>query len=256
MAEAGTATAIPTAVRALAERPIRVALIQIRGLPAAKKHEMWCIRQCTGLAKAQLFSWNVVDRPEVRWSDLRGADAILIGGSGDHSVTQDYPFMPWVEDVVRNAVESGIPLFGICWGHHLLARALGGEVVTDSASEEVGTYSVELTAAGVEDPLFEDVPRSFAANLVHHDSVAVPPPGFVELARTEVCRFQTMRLAGRPVYGTQFHGEMTAEQLRKRLAMYSGYYLETEEQAEAVVEGLLPTTAAHGLLRRFLELYT
>lgn len=254
MVEAG-AVAVLEASRSLAERPIRVALIQIRGLPEAKKHELWCIRQCTGLTREQLFAWNVVDRPKVRWQALRGADAILIGGSGDHSVTEDYPFMPWVEDVVQNAVAAGKPMFGICWGHHMLARALGGRVVSDPASEEVGTFRVQLTESGVGDPLFDGLPVSFAANLVHHDSVAVAPEGFVELARSPICRYQAMRLAGRPVYGTQFHGEMTADQLRRRLAMYSGYYLETEEQAEAVVEGLLPTHEAHGLLRRFLELY-
>ncbi len=256
MAEAATATAPLTHGTPLAERSIRVVLIQIRGLVEAKKHELWCIRQCTGLAREQLYAWNVVDKPEVRWGELSGADAILIGGSGDHSVTADYPFMPWVEDIVHCAVEAGKPLFGICWGHHMLARALGGAVVTDPASEEVGTSFVELTASGASDPLFESLPRRFAANLVHHDSVSVPPPGFVELASNGVCRYQAMRLAGRPVYGTQFHGEMTSEQLRRRLAMYSGYYLDTEEEAEAVVESLLPTTEAHGLLRRFLELYT
>ena len=256
MAEAGTAPALAARGVPLAERRIRVVLIQIRGLVEAKRHEMWCIRQCTGLAREQLYAWNVVDRPRVLWRDLRRADAILIGGSGDHSVTEDYPFMPWIEDVVRSAVAAGKPLFGICWGHHMLARALGGEVVTDPRSEEVGTYFVELTPEGRDDPLFAGVGRRFAANLVHHDSVAVPPPGFRELAWTEGCRFQTMRLAGHPVYGTQFHGEMTPEQLRRRLLMYRGYYLETEEQAEAVVESLLPTDEAHGLLRRFLELYT
>ncbi len=67
---------------------------------------------------------------------------------------------------------------------------------------------------------------------------------------------QAMRLVGKPVYGTQFHGEMTSDQLRRRLLMYQDAYLESEEQAGEVVEGLQATPEARGLLRRFLELYT
>ncbi len=242
--------------RPLAQRPIRVLLIQIRSLPVAKRHEIWCVRQCTGLEPEQLFPWNVVERPELPWSRARRADAIIVGGSGDHSVTQDYPFMPWLEDLVRAAAADGKPLFGICWGHHLLARALGGRVVTDPASEEMGTFPVELTAAGREDPLFGGFPGRFQANLVHHDCVVRPAPGFRELARSESCRFQAMRLDGLPVYGTQFHGEMTPSDLRRRLLMYQGLYLESEEQAEEVAESIHRTEEAFGLLKRFLELYT
>jgi GMP synthase (glutamine-hydrolysing) len=240
----------------LAERPIRVVLIQIRSLPEAKRHEVWCVRRCTGLSAEQLFPWNVVERPELPWERLRRADAIIIGGSGDHSVTKEYPFMPWLEATIRRAVADAIPLFGICWGHHLLARALGGRVITDPGSEEVGTFEVELTGAGREDPLFDDLPSRFPANLVHHDSVVELPAGFHELAVSDRCRFQAMRLDGLPIYGTQFHGEMTPSQLRKRLLMYRGEYLETEEQAEEVVDRLRPTDQTYGLLRRFLELYT
>ncbi len=247
---------VQAAVRPLAQRPIRVVLFQIRSLPLAKRHEIWCIRQCTGLTTEQLFPWNVVERPELPWERLRHADAIVIGGSGDHSVTEDYPFMPWLEDMVRTAVEHRKPLFGICWGHHMLARALGGRVITDPESEEVGTFHVELTADGREDPLFAGLPGRFPANLVHHDCVALPPPGFRELAYSDTCRFQAVRLDGLPVYGTQFHGEMTLSQLRKRLLMYQGEYLETEDQAEEVVDSLRRTEEAYGLLKRFLELYT
>ncbi len=247
---------VATASRPLAQRPIRVVLFQIRSLPQAKRHEIWCIRQCAGLTPDQLFSWNVVEQPELSWKRLRRADAIIIGGSGDHSVTEDYPFMPWLEDMVRQAVDARKPLFGICWGHHMVARALGGQVVTDPDSEEVGTFPVELTGRGREDPLFEGLPSHFPANLVHHDCVAVPPPGYIELAASTTCRFQAARLDGLPVYSTQFHGEMTRSQLRKRLLMYQGEYLESEEQAEEVVDNLVRTDEAFGLLRRFLELYT
>ncbi len=253
---AAVRTTTETAGRPLAERAIRVLLIQIRSLPIAKRHEIWCVRRCTGLGPEQLFPWNAVERPELPWRRARRADAIIVGGSGDHSVTQDYPFMPWLEDLVRAAAGEGKPLFGICWGHHLLARALGGRVITDPESEEMGTFPVELTTAGREDPLFDGLSGTFLANLVHHDCVVQPAPGFRELARSGSCRFQAMRLDGLPIYGTQFHGEMTPTDLRRRLLMYQGHYLETEEQAAEVASSIRPTEETFGLLKRFLELYT
>ncbi len=75
MEAAATGNGVP-----LAQRPIRVVLIQIRSMPRATRHEVWCVRECTGLEREQLYPWNVVDRPRVRWRDLHRADAILIGG--------------------------------------------------------------------------------------------------------------------------------------------------------------------------------
>lgn len=236
-------------------RSLRVVLIQIRGQPQAERHERWCVREATGLDQDQLLCWNVVAKPRISWDMLRGADALVIGGSGDHSVLEDYPFLPWVTDTVRAAVAAGQPIFGICWGHQCLAQALGGRVIDDREREEIGTYDVELTDAGLADPLFADLPPRFATHLVHHCRIVEPPPGAVELARNDLCPWQAMRLAGQPIYGTQFHGEMTREQLKRRLLMYQDEYLESEDQVREVVASLRPTHEARTLLRRFLELY-
>jgi GMP synthase (glutamine-hydrolysing) len=235
---------------------LRVVLIQIRSQAQAARHEMWCIHESTGLELEQIYWWNLVARPRISWDRLRGADAILIGGSGDHSVTESYPFMPWIEETVRRAVDAGMPLFGICWGHQCLAQALGGRVVEDRLREEIGTHDVELTAAGVADPLLAGLPVSFPAHLVHHCRVVELPPGGVELARNAICPVQVLRIAGKPAYGTQFHGEMNRPQIRRRLLMYKDEYLESLEQVRRVVASLRPTVEARTLLRRFLELYT
>lgn len=235
---------------------LRVMLVQIRDQDEALEHEDLCVRQSTGLDGTQLQSHNVVrDRPLV-WSELKGIDALLIGGSGDHSATQDYAFSGWLADLVTDAATTETPVFGICWGHHFLARAFGGEVVTDAQREEIGTYDIELTEAGSQDPLFQTTSATFAANLVHHDSITKLPPGFVELASSDACRYQVIRWGDRPVVGTQFHGELDKPQLTHRLGLYQSEYLEDLEQAKAVIEGLRPTPQAGNVLRRFLDLYS
>lgn len=234
----------------------RVLLLQIRDQDEALEHEALCVRQSTGLDAEQLPTLNVVRSAAREWTELRGVDALIIGGSGDHSATLDYAFTPWLEDLVRDAVADGTPVFGICWGHHFVARTFGGTVVTDPQREEIGTFDIELTAAGRQDPLFHAMSSTFAANLVHHDCVTEPPPGFIELAASRACRYQTLRSVDHPVVCTQFHGEMDKPQLSYRLGLYQDEYLDDLDQARAVIDGLRATPEAGNVLRRFLELYT
>lgn len=238
------------------QRQRRVLMLQIRDQDEALAHEDECVRRSTGLADDQLHTYNVVRQKRLTWEDVHGVDALILGGSGDHSATQDYPFSGWMAHLVTDAVSAGTPVFGICWGHHFLARALGGEVVTDPQREEIGTFDIDLTEEGRQDPLFNTMSPTFAANLVHHDSVSVLPPGCVELASSRACRYQTIRLQGKPVVGTQFHGEMDKPQLSYRLGLYQDEYLHDMDQARAVIDGLRSTPEAGKVLRHFLDLYT
>ena len=67
------------------------------------------------------------------------------------------------------------PAFASCWGFQALARALGGEVVTDLVRAEVGTFEIQLTAAGRSDPLFGPLGERFLAQLGHQDVVTRLP---------------------------------------------------------------------------------
>ena len=234
----------------------RVMLLQVRNQDEALEHELECVRQSTDLDAQQLHAYNVVRQPAIGWHQLEGVDALVIGGSGDHSAVRDYAFTPWLEELILQAAAVGTPIFGICWGHHFLARAFGGTVVTEPRHEEIGTFDIELTAAGRDDDLFHAMSPVFAANLVHHDCVDTMPPGFIELAVSEACRYQTIRCPDRPLVGTQFHGEMDKAQLSYRLGLYQDEYLHDIRQARAVIDGLRPTPEAGKVLRRFLEIYT
>lgn len=234
----------------------RVLLVQVRDQSEALEHEAQCVQETAGLDAAQLPTLNVVRSGPRQWAELKGVDALVIGGSGDHSATLDYAFTPWLETLVREAVEDGTPVFGICWGHHFIARTFGGKVVTDPLREEVGTFDVQLTEAGREDPVFHATSPCFAANLVHHDSVAEPPPGFIELAVSERCRYQALRRPERPLVCTQFHGEMDKPALSYRLGLYRDEYIDDIDQARRVIDSLRATPEAGNALRHFLELYT
>jgi len=232
---------------------VRFVLLQIRDDAAAAEQERLCFLEACRLEPEQLDCINLTEEPRVPTTRLRGTDGLLVGGAGAHTATRTYSFTPALESLILQAVASGLPFFGSCFGHHALVRALGGEVVTDHQAGEVGTFEIELTASGCRDPLLAGFPRRFTAQLGHHDRVRQLPAGMVELAQSQRCRHQLLRLAGKPVYSSQFHAEMTDQHLLARLEMYRDTYVAERTSLEEISSCLAPSPWADRLLRRFRE---
>lgn len=233
----------------------RVALLQVRHDAFAEEQEQECFARACGVPRDSLLLVNLLRHPEVRATDLASAEVMILGGAGAHSALDDHPFTQPLSEVVMRWVDGGRPVFGSCWGHQFLGRLLGGSLVHDEERQELGSYLVETTAAGREDPLLEGLPDAFTVQLGHHDRVDRLPPGMEELARSELCPHQLIRLQGKPVYGSQFHPELRREDFLARLAVYRREYAPGAEAMRRVEEGLRPSPEASGLLRRFLELY-
>ncbi|CCJ49789.1 glutamine amidotransferase [Bordetella parapertussis] len=154
---------------------------------------------------------------------------------------------PWSEA----AAGAGLPMFGICYGHQLLAHALGGVVGDNPAGRELGTLPVELLPAAATDPLLAGLPAAFDAQMMHEQAVLAAPPGAAVLARSAQDAHQMLRLAPR-IYTAQFHPEFTpgfvAAHLRHHAALYAAHGLDVEGLARAAG----PTPLAASLVRRFL----
>lgn len=230
---------------------MRFVLIQIRDDQPAEDQERLCFLEACDLEPGQLDCVNVARDPSIPWSLIEGCAALIVGGAGSYSAAKTYPFTAPLESTVRRAVDSELPFFGSCFGHHLLVRSLGGSIVTDHGAGEVGTFDIELTPSGRRDPLLEGFPERFSAQLGHHDRVESLPPGLIELAASSRCRHQLLRLAGKPVYSSQFHAEMTEQHLLARLEMYRDTYLAQKTSLEELSGSLRPSPWADGILRRF-----
>jgi len=104
--------------------------------------------------------------------------------------------------------EGGIPILGICYGMHLLAGDLGGEVKKGSRSEFGRTsFSIEETEPLFKDDSFSDL--NFCCGwMSHQDEVIKPPPGFNVLARSENKTVAAIGDQRRKIYGLQFHPEV------------------------------------------------
>lgn len=139
--------------------------------------------------------------------------AVLITGS-PASVTAGEPWMQQTATWLLQLVERGIPTLGICFGHQLLAHALGGRVGANPAGHELGTRAIERVG---DEPLLGIEERNFFANCYHGDTVLHPPPGARVLARSARDSYHCLQFAPR-CFGVQFHPEFDARVMRALLA--------------------------------------
>lgn len=114
---------------------------------------------------------------------------------------------------LRDATHAGMPLLGICFGHQLLAHALGGEVGDHPQGREMGTVELQLHAAAGDDPLFSVLPAQFHAQSTHQQTVLRAPEGAAVLARSVHDACQAFRWGDR-AWGVQFHPEFSATHMR------------------------------------------
>jgi len=105
----------------------------------------------------------------------------------------------WVKDL-------GKPYLGICFGHQLLADALGGKV-SRMTRPEVGLTFVKLTADGQRDPILEGFPIDIESFQWHGAEISIPPDGSTILAANDACPVQAIRW-GQHAYGFQYHCEI------------------------------------------------
>lgn len=138
-------------------------------------------------------------------------DALWVMG-GPMDVWQEEAH-PWLKDekaYIREAVEGrGVPFFGLCLGHQLLAEALGG-TVAPSATPEIGVMDVNLTEQGASGVLFDGVPGQFPCLQWHSAEVTQMPAGAQCLATSPDCAVQAMKWGTR-AYSAQFHIEIEAD---------------------------------------------
>ena len=206
------------------------------------------LRRAAGLASGEA-SIVAVHRGETPQPPCAYRAALI---TGSPAMVTDHE--PWSESAaawLREAVAAGLPVFGVCYGHQLLAYALGGEVGYNPAGRGLGTRSVACTTG---DPLTEGLPAEFPAQMLHAQVVTQAPAGAQVLARASHDPHQLLRYAP-GVYSSQFHPEFGTDFMREYLLRNAQGLQEQGYGAPALIESLQPTPAASGLLRKFLALY-
>lgn len=137
---------------------------------------------------------------------LTSYDAFVILGGHMGAYEEDsFPYLLQVQELVREAVRTHTPTVGICLGGQLIARALGAHVGPHRVRER-GWYNIELTAAGVQSPLFSNLKPEIPVFQWHGDSFALPE-GATLLAQGNSCINQAFNYEG-CIWALQFHPEV------------------------------------------------
>jgi GMP synthase (glutamine-hydrolysing) len=183
------------------------------------------VERLTG-GRTTAFKAPVGDLPPAPTAPEWDFEAVIVTGS-QTSVYEDEPWIHRLHDWIRSVHAAGVPILGICWGHQLLAQALGGRVV-DMGEYELGYETVVQVA---ESRLLEGLPHEFLSFETHSDRVYELPDGARLLAENDV-GIQAFEQDG--TYGVQFHPEYdleTARRVTERKDL-------PEERIQAVLEGI------------------
>ncbi len=217
---------------------LRILLLQARDEnDPMREEEVLSFAEKSGLTPEQFDQYDLLNGPP-ELSRVLDHDALMIGGSGDYYVSKrNLPAFDELLELLAEVVAAGHPTFASCFGFQLLTVALGGEIVHDPSSTEVGTFELVLTAAGEKDPLLGSLPPRFMAQLGRKDRAARLPEGVSNLASSKRNPHQAFRVPGQPVWATQFHPELDARTNRDRFVRYlDGYsmHMTPEEKREAL----------------------
>lgn len=176
------------------------------------------------------------------------AGAVITGSAA--MVTERADWSERTARWIRTAIDADLPMFGVCYGHQLMAHALGGTVGWLPAGREIGTRTITRTDAG--DAWLDGRAAEFPAQTTHRQSVLAPPPGAEVLARSRLDPHQLLRYAPH-AFSSQFHPEFTADHMHAYLDARADALRAEGFDTDALRADLRDTETARGLLQGFAD---
>jgi GMP synthase (glutamine-hydrolysing) len=184
----------------------------------------------------------------------KSVSGVVITGSGA-MVTDRLEWSETTARWLRRAVDADIPVLGVCYGHQLLAHALGGRVDYNPHGREMGSVRVERLPESAADALLDGAPPVFDAQATHLQTVLKPPRDAVVLARSALDGCQAVRFASR-AWGLQFHPEFGAREMRAYIRARDGALVGEDFDVPALLRQVRATPQAGSVLRRFARIAT
>jgi GMP synthase-like glutamine amidotransferase len=182
--------------------------------------------------------------------DIAPYDMLLVMGGTMNVYQEDkYPWLAEETRAIRQAVEAGKAVLGVCLGGQLLAKALGARVHLGAATE-IGLTPITLTEAGQADPLFEGLAGVEAVEW--HDDTFDIPTGATALASSAGCPNQAFRFAER-AYGLQFHPEVSPAMLAEWIKESGDLPDESSFQHELEVKSAALQAQADRMIDNFIQ---
>lgn len=208
------------------------------------------------IAEGMGFAPGEVDVVAVaQGEDLPAPDApagVVVTGSSA-MVSDREPWSERTGEWLARAAQRGTPLLGICYGHQLLAHALGGEVGRNPRGREIGTVVVRRLEVAQRDPLLGVWGPAEPAHVTHLESVLALPAGAVRLAESDLDPVQAFSV-GERAWGVQFHPEFDAVTVRAYIAARRDRMRAEGLDPDALLARVREAPGGPLLLRRFADL--
>lgn len=206
-------------------------------------------------ADTMQFAREDVIEVRVQDDDCRFPDPDEIAGvvvTGSSSMVTDRH--SWSERTAQWIADNDgkTPMLGVCFGHQVVAHALGGEVQWLKGQSEYGTLDVRLEPGAQSDPLFKGIPDLFQAQIAHSQTVTRLPEG-AKLLATNAFGVQAARMSATS-WGVQFHPEYDAGIMRVLFDDYPDYIKSRGVDFDRERAGLKETPLALQVLRNFASL--
>jgi len=185
-------------------------------------------------------------------SDPANFAGVIITGS--HATVTDRE--EWSEQTaawIPRIIKAEVPLLGICYGHQLIAHAMGGVVGDFPAGVELGTVRVTLTDEAAQDPLFKGLPKQIKVHASHTESVLQLPPGAILLASGENEPHHAFAL-GSCAWGVQFHPEFDAGIMKTYVHDFATRMKTHGQDPDKVVEDIAEAPRSRLMLNRFVDI--
>jgi GMP synthase (glutamine-hydrolysing) len=193
----------------------------------------------------------VADGVEESVPALDQLSGIIITGS--HLMVSDGgPLVELWSQLLRDAVVRRLPLLGVCFGHQLLAHALGGVVTDHPGGVELGQVEIEMVTASQDDPLFCVLPAKFSAYASHLQSVQKLPADAFVYGGNRFEPHHAVRFAP-AAWGVQFHPEFN-QRIMRTYIRHQRPRLKSDEEMESLLNQVEPLPDAGQLLQRFCQL--
>jgi len=110
-------------------------------------------------------------------------DGWIVTGS-PHGVYEDHSWIPTVSQLINNIYEANLPIFGVCFGHQLIAQALGGHVEKSEKGWGLGLHTYQVNN---KPDYMSNLSEEVTLNICHQDQVLRPPQGATIYAKSDFC---------------------------------------------------------------------
>lgn len=152
----------------------------------------------------------------------------------------------WSDDWLKKAIKGGTRILGICHGHQLMARAMGGRTGVHPEGPGMGTHTVFVLSAARRRSLLSGLPEFFNAQMAHSQTVLTAPPGAAVLGLSSHDKHQILAY-GDKALSVQFHPEFNRKVMEE--------YVNHSRDHEKISLGLpvKETPVAAGLLQSFVR---